>query len=114
MITRNSYSYAMINDLFAFPGGAAGQLSYPSSDAKSDDLGNTHREEEQNIVDSRAEAKKEHARRMSFLRNNDIERNQEQIDKFLDSQPKQSAFQIAVSVANAADSKVSNLPICFA
>ena len=64
------------------------------------------------FVNSRAEAKKAHMERLSHLRAVD-ERERDQLMQDLraedKSEPKQTAFQIAVSVANAADSKVNSI-----
>lgn len=91
-------------------GGAAGQLNYPENGGAPNfavTIGGGDNDEDE-FLNSRAEAKRAHAERMSQLRQTD-ERHSEAQEREVnrdDSQPKQTAFQIAVSVANAADQKV--------
>jgi hypothetical protein len=87
-----------------FSGGAAGQMSYPVNPNMAATLGGADEEDE--FLSSRAEAKRAHAERMSQLRQTDTRGNHEAVEEREEAQPKQTAFQIAVSVANAADQKV--------
>ena len=111
----------------ALTGGAAGQLDYVSSGGSNGfnpaaTLGQYSDHSE--FLDSRAEAKRAHAERMQLLRQVDETRGRGSMDNgnmdnnnaagggnahsnmhSADSKP--SAFQIAVSVANASDQKVN-------
>ncbi len=78
-------------------------MSYPVNPNMAATLGGADEEDE--FLSSRAEAKRAHAERMSQLRSTDT-RGTEAVEESEEAQPKQSAFQIAVSVANAADQKV--------
>jgi hypothetical protein len=64
------------------------------------------------FANSRAEAKKAHQERMSHLRQVDVRERENIIaaQQQAIAEAKPSAFQIAVSVANAADSKVCPVP----
>jgi hypothetical protein len=114
-ISRDTASYAAMMSIVE--GGAARQFDYlgtnasASSNNMAETFGRTADFENTEFQNSRAEAKKTYQERMNCLRQNDEIIQQEQIQKHLDnkSEPKQSAFQIAVSVANASDSKVSDL-----
>jgi hypothetical protein len=108
-ISRDTPSYAAMMSIVE--GGLAGQFDYIASgknDAMSETFGRTADMETSEFMNSRAEAKKAHMERMSHLRQND-ERDREILIASLaaehKSEPKQSAFKIAVSVANAGDSK---------
>ncbi len=98
-----------------YTGGVGGQFEYVSAGGfnPSETMGRTAELEESEFVNSRAEAKKAHFERMSQLRSNDVERSaQAQEEEKNRSEPKPSAFQIAVSVANGSESKVST-EICL-
>lgn len=107
-ISRDTPSYASI--MSVLHGGAAGQLQYISSGvntAMASTFGATADFEENEFVNSRAEAKRAHLERMNHLRMND---EREWSDGGLQSggthkaeskTSAMSAFQIAVSVANA-------------
>lgn len=98
-----------------YVGGVGGQFDYVSAGGfnPSETMGRTAELEESEFVNSRAEAKKAHFERMSQLRFNDVERSAlAQEEEKNRSEPKQSAFQIAVSVANGSESKVT-IAICM-
>lgn len=103
-ISRDTPSYVAI--ISVLEGGAAGQLDYNGGNGggMGDTMNSTANfmAEEMAFSDSRVEAKRAHAERMKNLRNNDS--NKENVAQE-PAEPKQSAFKIAVSVANAADSK---------
>lgn len=107
-ISRDTSSYVAV--MSVLDGGEAGQLEYPS---KKFDMANTTRsgiDEEEDVRDSRAAAKKEHAERIKHLRQVDEARGRPGMPGYGDdneAQAKQSAFKIAVSVAHAADAKDS-------
>lgn len=109
-VARDTASYAAM--ISVLDGGTGSQLKYIergstnfSSTTRTDGGG-----DEDDIYDSRAEAKKASEERMKHLRQVDEERGRNLgpppgDDAADGAQPKQSAFQIAVSVAHAADSK---------
>jgi hypothetical protein len=102
-ISRDTPSYVAIISVLS--GGAAGQLDYSGGSGGMSDTMNCTQSflnEEIAFSDSRAEAKRAHAERMKNLRNSD--NNKENVAQE-SAEPKQSAFKIAVSVANAAESK---------
>lgn len=106
-ISRDTPSYAAMMSIVE--GGVAGQFDYiASGPSMSETLGRTADMEQAEFQNSRAEAKKAHMERMSHLRQNDVEREKLMVPASSEakSEPKQSAFQIAVTVANAAESKV--------
>eukprot|EP00600_Ochromonadales_sp_CCMP1393_P006441 CAMPEP_0174969156 /NCGR_PEP_ID=MMETSP0004_2-20121128/8576_1 /TAXON_ID=420556 /ORGANISM="Ochromonas sp., Strain CCMP1393" /LENGTH=636 /DNA_ID=CAMNT_0016218555 /DNA_START=144 /DNA_END=2051 /DNA_ORIENTATION=- len=109
-ISRDTESYMAIMSIL--DGGVAGQLEYAAQGggnpalASTMGLTNDHSE----FLDSRAEAKRAHAERMQLLRQQDnnsssLEQQQHLLGAGAGAEPKQSAFSIAVSVANAADQK---------
>jgi hypothetical protein len=110
-ISRDTPSYAAMMSIVE--GGVAGQFDYITSGSQSnmlaETMGKTADMEAAEFQNSRAEAKKAQMERMHLLRQND-EINRENMIASMQqdnkSEPKQSAFQIAVTVANAADSKV--------
>eukprot|EP01038_Epipyxis_sp_PR26KG_P008862 gene8862-11955_t len=125
-ISRDTSSYSAI--VSVLNGGAAGQLLYGSADKRDSGFdGSATLGESEFIKDGRAEAKREAAKRMNILRQNDERINQIKIESlnnndsksgnnhnhnvshnandYGDAQPKLTAFQIAVSVANASENK---------
>ncbi len=110
-ISRDTSSYASVMSILE--GGVGGQFSYVASGpGMAETMGRTADLEQMEFQNSRAEAKKAHMERLAHLRQNDkrdrsnfIQQQQTADHK---SEPKPTAFQIAVSVANAADSKVSD------
>lgn len=117
-LSRDTPSYTAMMSIVE--GGFAGQFQYVQAGGMSDTFGGTMNADAElaEFANSRAEAKKAHMERISHLRSvNERERDHmmQQLadEKGHPSEPKQSAFQIAVSVANAADSKVSSSPSLF-
>lgn len=113
-LSRDTSSYATM--MSVVDGGFAGQFNY--ADAKGLNTTMTPVDiEDQEFVNSRAEAKRAHLERLSYLRRVDDQERAEAIAEVTAGQgnvggagnsgaePKVSAFQIAVSVANASDSK---------
>lgn len=112
-VSRDTPSYVAV--ISVLNGGVGNQLDFDggASPTHDDKMSSTmaFNLEEQAFQDSRSAAKAAHAERMKSLREAD-ERNKENID--IDSrnddeaQPKQSAFKIAVSVANSAETSAGH------
>ena len=113
-LSRDTPSYIAMMSILE--GGSAGQFDYvaPTNPAMSATFSATlgANEEAAEFLNSRAEAKRAHKERMNILRANDQETR---LPAALaaasnpdNAEPKQSAFQIAVSVANASDAKRSD------
>jgi hypothetical protein len=110
-MSRDTSSYATMMSIV--DGGFAGQFNY--ADAKYSSTMTPANIEDQEFVNSRAEAKRAHMERMSYLRRVDDQERAEAIAEVTalssaaaggaGAEPKVSAFQIAVSVANASESK---------
>lgn len=96
-------------------GGFAGQFHYAEAKNAMATTMTPADIEDQEFVNSRAEAKRAHLERLSYLRRVDDQERAEAIAEVTGqsggggsgaaAEPKVSAFQIAVSVANASDSK---------
>jgi hypothetical protein len=109
-LSRDTSSYATMMSIV--DGGFAGQFNY--ADAKLSSTMTPANIEDQEFENSRAEAKRAHMERMSYLKRVDDQERAEAIAEVTahsnaaggaGAEPKVSAFQIAVSVANASDSK---------
>lgn len=107
-LARDSPSYSAV--MSVLDGGEAGQISYAEGAGAASGrggaeggFGSTLRESEEaaEFSNLRAVAKKSAQERMVSLRNSDDREAVAAAAAASDSQPKQSAFQIAVSVANA-------------
>eukprot|EP00128_Syssomonas_multiformis_P013626 Colp12_sorted_trinity150504_noHs@4650 len=113
-ISRDTESYTAI--MSVLDGGVAGQLEYVQAGNAAFNPAQTQGlySDQADFLDSRAEAKRAHAERMQLLRQVDETRGRSSMDHNDPSTPggasgadgkQQSAFQIAVSVAHAADNK---------
>lgn len=109
-LSRDTPSYIAMMSIVE--GGVAGQFQYVSGGGSMSDTFSATMNADSELAEfanSRAEAKKAHMERLSHLRAVDTRERDQMMQDFADekhSEPKQSAFKIAVSVANAADSKV--------
>lgn len=114
-IARDTSSYASMISILN--GGLASQLKYISTGTRPE-FAQTMKSDVDDVEfeNSRVEAKRAHMERMSHLRMNDEREKQDHPpDDLARSDPKSnvSAFRIAVSVANAAEHKVSLFILLF-